>query len=218
MVPRGQFFGLLGAHGSGKSVLLETISGFVRPTTGGVLLPGWNGRQEARPVGVVRQWPRLPGESLDANTSMSWAGSPACPTTPSPRGLGPPALGRAHGFRLHPTPAPLLRARAGWLGRNLVQAVAATTPLSYSSSTSLARGSGSTARRDLASLIGDAAAGRTVIMASAHLDAASNRTAPCSACSYVGGARGVTDGDASGERGGDRVGAGIAGQQSRSQR
>ena len=57
-VQQGQYFVLLGASGVGKSVLLETIAGIIRPDTGQIFLDGkdiTNEKIQKRKIGMVFQ-------------------------------------------------------------------------------------------------------------------------------------------------------------------
>jgi iron complex transport system ATP-binding protein len=66
-VQAGEIVGLVGANGAGKSTLLRLIAGFLRPTTGTVLLDGrpvgaYSARQRARLVATVPQLTHVEGE------------------------------------------------------------------------------------------------------------------------------------------------------------
>ena len=57
-VDRGDYFILLGVSGAGKSMILETIAGLVRPSTGNIVLNGTDITHEKiqnRSVGLVFQ-------------------------------------------------------------------------------------------------------------------------------------------------------------------
>ncbi|MGA7827131.1 MAG: ABC transporter ATP-binding protein [Geobacteraceae bacterium] len=57
-IDRGEFFALLGPTGSGKTVVLESIAGLVRPTTGSIRVAGRDVTRlapERRQIGIVYQ-------------------------------------------------------------------------------------------------------------------------------------------------------------------
>jgi molybdate/tungstate transport system ATP-binding protein len=57
-IDRGEFFALLGPTGSGKTVILESIAGLVRPTTGSIRVAGRDITRlapERRQIGIVYQ-------------------------------------------------------------------------------------------------------------------------------------------------------------------
>jgi molybdate/tungstate transport system ATP-binding protein len=57
-IDRGEFFALLGPTGSGKTVILESIAGLVRPTTGSIRVAGRDVTRlapERRQIGIVYQ-------------------------------------------------------------------------------------------------------------------------------------------------------------------
>lgn len=57
-IPPGEFFSLLGPTGSGKTLILETVAGLMRPNRGTILLDGRNVTRlppEQRRVGIVYQ-------------------------------------------------------------------------------------------------------------------------------------------------------------------
>lgn len=63
-VERGQFVGVIGHTGSGKSTLMQHLNGLLRPTSGNVLLDGvdiWSDKEKTRQarfrVGLVFQYP-----------------------------------------------------------------------------------------------------------------------------------------------------------------
>ena len=63
-IKKGEFIGLIGHTGSGKSTLIQQLNGLLRPTTGTVLLNGkdiWEKKKEIRKVrfqvGMVFQYP-----------------------------------------------------------------------------------------------------------------------------------------------------------------
>ena len=63
-IPDGQFIGIIGHTGSGKSTLIQHFNGLIRPTSGQVLLDGediWAGEYDRRrlrsQVGLVFQYP-----------------------------------------------------------------------------------------------------------------------------------------------------------------
>lgn len=63
-VERGQFVGVIGHTGSGKSTLMQHLNGLLRPTSGSVLLDGvdiWSDKEKTRQarfrVGLVFQYP-----------------------------------------------------------------------------------------------------------------------------------------------------------------
>ena len=63
-IKKGEFIGLIGHTGSGKSTLIQQLNGLLRPTSGTVLLNGkdiWEKKKEIRKVrfqvGMVFQYP-----------------------------------------------------------------------------------------------------------------------------------------------------------------
>ena len=63
-VNRGEFIGIIGHTGSGKSTLMQHLNGLLKPTSGKVLLDGtdiWSDKKETRQarfrVGLVFQYP-----------------------------------------------------------------------------------------------------------------------------------------------------------------
>lgn len=63
-IERGQFVGVIGHTGSGKSTLMQHLNGLLRPTSGNVLLDGvdiWSDKEKTRQarfrVGLVFQYP-----------------------------------------------------------------------------------------------------------------------------------------------------------------
>ena len=63
-VHRGEFIGIIGHTGSGKSTLMQQLNGLLKPTSGSVLLDGrdiWADKQQTRQerfrVGRVFQYP-----------------------------------------------------------------------------------------------------------------------------------------------------------------
>lgn len=63
-VKKGEFIGIIGHTGSGKSTLIQHLNGLLKPTTGNVLLDGvdiWTNKQTTRSarfrVGLVYQYP-----------------------------------------------------------------------------------------------------------------------------------------------------------------
>ncbi len=60
-IPRGEIVGLLGANGSGKSTTLKMVLGFLRPTSGGILICGKRaGTRESRQlIGYLPENPRF---------------------------------------------------------------------------------------------------------------------------------------------------------------
>ena len=59
-IPSGCFFGVIGPNGSGKTTLLKTISGYLKPVSGQVLISGRNvqsltTKQIARTMALVQQ-------------------------------------------------------------------------------------------------------------------------------------------------------------------
>ena len=63
-IKKGEFVGLIGHTGSGKSTLIQQLNGLLRPTSGTVLLNGkdiWEKKKEIRKVrfqvGMVFQYP-----------------------------------------------------------------------------------------------------------------------------------------------------------------
>lgn len=59
-VPPGEFLGLVGPNGGGKSTLLKIILGLIEPTAGRVTLLGRRPTQARRAVGYVPQHPVFP--------------------------------------------------------------------------------------------------------------------------------------------------------------
>ena len=63
-IPQGQFVGIIGHTGSGKSTLIQHFNGLIRPTEGRVLFEGRDVWEEGYPlrtlrsqVGLVFQYP-----------------------------------------------------------------------------------------------------------------------------------------------------------------
>ena len=63
-VSRGEFIGIIGHTGSGKSTLMQQLNGLLKPTSGAVLLDGqdiWSDKKLTRQarfrVGLVFQYP-----------------------------------------------------------------------------------------------------------------------------------------------------------------
>ncbi len=57
-IDQGEFVALIGSNGSGKTTVLRTIMGFLRPTSGAVRLfgrPAWHGRMARKRIGYVPQ-------------------------------------------------------------------------------------------------------------------------------------------------------------------
>ena len=92
-IERGEFVGVIGQTGSGKSTLIQQLNGLLRPTSGQVLIDGediWQDKEQLRrfrfKVGLCFQYPeyQLFEESVYKDISLSlihispWA-------TPSPR-------------------------------------------------------------------------------------------------------------------------------------
>jgi ABC-2 type transport system ATP-binding protein len=76
-IPRGQFFGLLGPNGSGKTTTVHMLSTLVRPTEGSATVAGHDAATEAVAVrariGVVFQDPALDG-TLSVDENLRFAG------------------------------------------------------------------------------------------------------------------------------------------------
>ena len=53
-VEKGEFIGVIGHTGSGKSTLIQTLNGLIRPTSGQVLLDGRDIWQEPKKIRSVR--------------------------------------------------------------------------------------------------------------------------------------------------------------------
>ena len=73
-VKRGEIFGLLGPNGSGKTTIINMLSGLSKPTSGEITVLGYNIKHETKPVyavlGTVPQETAL-YEELKAWTNMS---------------------------------------------------------------------------------------------------------------------------------------------------
>jgi len=59
VMPRGEFLGLVGPNGGGKSTLLRVVLGLLAPWRGSVRLLGRNPRRSRRRVGYVPQYARF---------------------------------------------------------------------------------------------------------------------------------------------------------------
>ena len=53
-IEKGEFIGVIGHTGSGKSTLIQTLNGLVRPTSGQVLLEGQDIWREPKKIRAVR--------------------------------------------------------------------------------------------------------------------------------------------------------------------
>ena len=79
-VPRGRMVALIGRNGCGKSSLLRTVSGAVKPRTGQVILEGHPlaklaPRERARRIAYLGQAPFLPAD-IDVETLVSYGRYP----------------------------------------------------------------------------------------------------------------------------------------------
>jgi branched-chain amino acid transport system ATP-binding protein len=80
-VSAGEVLGILGRNGVGKSTLAYSIAGLVQPTSGSILVDGWQATGQApfqiarRGVGLVPQGRRIwPGLTVDEHLRMSAGG------------------------------------------------------------------------------------------------------------------------------------------------
>jgi branched-chain amino acid transport system ATP-binding protein len=80
-VSAGEVLALLGRNGVGKSTLAYTVSGLIRPTSGSILVGGWEARGQVphlvarRGVGLVPQGRRVwPGLTVDEHLRISAGG------------------------------------------------------------------------------------------------------------------------------------------------
>lgn len=78
-ITKGEFIGLVGHTGSGKSTLVQTLNGLIRPSTGQILiegeditLPGVNLKTVRQKIGLVFQYPehQLFEESVERDISF----------------------------------------------------------------------------------------------------------------------------------------------------
>lgn len=78
-IPDGQFWGIIGATGSGKSTLIQHLNGLLKPTTGRVLVDGTDVNQKGvdlkrirQQVGLVFQYPehQLFGETIHEDVAF----------------------------------------------------------------------------------------------------------------------------------------------------
>ena len=66
-VSRGEFIGIIGHTGSGKSTLMQQLNGLLKPTSGQVLLDGRHlVRQKTDPPGPVPGWSGIPVSGVSA--------------------------------------------------------------------------------------------------------------------------------------------------------
>lgn len=78
-IAKGEFIGLVGHTGSGKSTLVQTLNGLIRPSTGQIFIegeditqPGVNLKQVRQKIGLVFQYPehQLFEESVEKDISF----------------------------------------------------------------------------------------------------------------------------------------------------
>ncbi len=78
-VGKGEFFGIIGPNGSGKTTMLRAMTRLIRPATGTVLLGGTDMKDlhiadVAKKVAVVSQ--SMPLIEMTVREFVSWDGSP----------------------------------------------------------------------------------------------------------------------------------------------